>query len=423
MTALKLSQGSLHGLKVLDLTQMLAGPFCTMLLADQGADVVKVEPVAGDAIRAMGPDRAETLESGFGGYFQSINRGKRSLVLDLKQAEGAEALRVLAAHADVLVENFRAGVMERLGLSSETLRERTPRLVYGAIRGFGDPRSGESPYNDWPAFDVVAQAMGGVMGVTGPDPQTPLKVGPGGGDMVPAMFATIGILSAVHHAERTGEGQFVDVAMYDGMLALCDLVIYQYSYGGVISGPEGNAHPIFTPFGLFQAKDGWVSIACPLDHFWYRLADAMERPELKDDPRFIYVAGRAQHRDVVNQAVEAWTRAHTKAEIAARLGGSVPFGPVNQIDDIVNDPHVAVRSMIADVAHPGLDAPVQIANTPIRMSATQGGVRGRAPLLGEHSTQVLGDWGFDAARVEALRESAVIREATEFGPGRSESDD
>lgn len=148
MTALELSPGSLHGLKVLDLTQMLAGPFCTMLLADQGADVVKVEPVSGDAIRIMGPDLPETLDSGFGGYFQSINRGKRSLVLDLKQPEGVEVLKVLAATADVLVENFRAGVMERLGLSYETLRERNPKLVYGAIRGFGDPRSGESPYND-----------------------------------------------------------------------------------------------------------------------------------------------------------------------------------------------------------------------------------------------------------------------------------
>ena len=413
MTALELSPGSLHGLKVLDLTQMLAGPFCTMLLADQGADVVKVEPVSGDAIRTMGPDLPETLDSGFGGYFQSINRGKRSLVLDLKQPEGVEVLKVLAATADVLVENFRAGVMERLGLSYETLRERNPKLVYGAIRGFGDPRSGESPYNDWPAFDVVAQAMGGMMGVTGPDAETPLKVGPGVGDMVPAMFATIGILSAVRHAERTGEGQFVDVAMYDGMLALCERIVYQYSYGGVVPRPEGNAHPIFTPFGLFPAKDGWVSIACPLDHFWHTLAEAMDRPELAEDDRFADVAGRARHRDEVNGIVTAWTQARSKGEIGERLGGKVPFGPVNQIDDIVDDPHVAVRSMMAEVHHPGLDAPVRIANTPIRMSATQGGVRGRAPILGEHSVEVLGDWGIDAEDVDRLRSRAVIRERTE----------
>ena len=413
MTALELSPGSLHGLKVLDLTQMLAGPFCTMLLADQGADVVKVEPVSGDAIRIMGPDLPETLDSGFGGYFQSINRGKRSLVLDLKQPEGVEVLKVLAATADVLVENFRAGVMERLGLSYETLRERNPKLVYGAIRGFGDPRSGESPYNDWPAFDVVAQAMGGMMGVTGPDAETPLKVGPGVGDMVPAMFATIGILSAVRHAERTGEGQFVDVAMYDGMLALCERIVYQYSYGGLVPRPEGNAHPIFTPFGLFPAKDGWVSIACPLDHFWHTLAEAMDRPELAKDDRFADVAGRARHRDEVNGIVTAWTQARSKGEIGERLGGKVPFGPVNQIDEIVDDPHVAVRSMMAEVPHPGLDAPVRIANTPIRMSATQGGVRGRAPILGEHSVEVLGDWGIDAEDVDRLRSRAVIRERTE----------
>ena len=251
------------------------------------------------------------------------------------------------------------------------------------------------------------------MGVTGPDAETPLKVGPGVGDMVPAMFATIGILSAVRHAERTGEGQFVDVAMYDGMLALCERIVYQYSYGGLVPRPEGNAHPIFTPFGLFPAKDGWVSIACPLDHFWHTLAEAMDRPELAEDDRFADVAGRARHRDEVNGIVTAWTQARSKGEIGERLGGKVPFGPVNQIDEIVDDPHVAVRSMMAEVPHPGLDAPVRIANTPIRMSATQGGVRGRAPILGEHSVEVLGDWGIDAEDVDRLRSRAVIRERTD----------
>lgn len=402
--------GSLNGLKVLDLTQMLAGPFCTMLLADQGADVVKIEPFPGDAIRSMGPDLPETRASGFGGYFQSINRGKRSLALDLKTEDGTGLLLSLAGQADVLVENFRAGVMERLGVGYEVLAAVNPRLVYGAIRGFGDPRSGMSPYNDWPAFDVVAQAMGGVMGVTGPDKNTPMKVGPGVGDMVPAMFATIGILSAVRHAERTGEGQFVDVAMYDGMLALCERIVYQYGYGGQVPGPEGNFHPIFCPFGLFEAKDGWVSIGCPLDHFWRTLAETMDRVDLRDDPRLSDSAGRSALSEMVNAEVQAWTRARTKAEIAQRLGGKVPFGPVNQIDEILADPHIAARAMVAQVPHPGLDRLVPIANTPIHMSLTPGGVQGRAPMLGEHSVEVLSDWGISPAKIEGLRTNEIIRQ-------------
>jgi crotonobetainyl-CoA:carnitine CoA-transferase CaiB-like acyl-CoA transferase len=406
---LRANTGSLTGLKVVDLTQMLAGPYCTMLLADQGANVVKIEPFAGDAIRTMGPNRADTVDSDFGGYFQSINRGKRSLALDLKTEEGKVVLRALVAQADVLVENFRSGVMDRLGLGYESLHEINPRLVYGAIRGFGDPRSGESPYNDWPAFDVVAQAMGGMMSVTGPDANTPLKVGPGVGDLVPAMFATIGILSAVRHADHTGEGQFVDVAMYDGILALCERIVYQYSYTGNVPVPEGNYHPIFCPFGLFEAKDGWAAIGCPIDHFWGTLAQIMEREDLRTDPRLADSAGRSDNAVEVNAAVSAWTLVRTKDQIAQLLGGKVPFGPVNKVDEIVNDPHVAIRSMIAEVPHPGTDVPVQIANTPIHMSKTPGGVRERAPVLGEHTVEVLTDWGFSADEIQRLRADDIVR--------------
>ncbi len=213
--------GALHGLKVLDMTRALAGPFCTMLLADQEADVIKVEALnTGDGTRAMVPFPPEiTDRKPYGGYFQSVNRNKRSIVVDLKQPEGKEIIRTIVKEADVLVENFRTGVMEGLGLSYESLAEINPKLVYAAIRGFGDPRTGDSPYGSWPAYDVIAQAMGGMMSITGPVDGEPTKVGPGVGDMIPATLAAFGIMAAVYDANRTGKGQFIDVAMYDAVLA------------------------------------------------------------------------------------------------------------------------------------------------------------------------------------------------------------
>ncbi|MCW2532843.1 MAG: yfdE, partial [Blastococcus sp.] len=216
--------GPLTGLRVIDLTQVLSGPFCTMLLADLGADVVKVEPPSGDVARLWGPHvpTPEGVEgpATYGGYFASVNRNKRSICLDLKDPEGRQTLLDLLDDADVLVENFRVGVMDRFGLSYEELHARFPKLVYASIRGFGDPRTGLSPYADWPAFDIIAQAMGGVMGVTGADADHPVKVGPGIGDIFPAVLAAVGLLAALRHADATGQGQFVDVAMYDSVLAL-----------------------------------------------------------------------------------------------------------------------------------------------------------------------------------------------------------
>ena len=400
--------GALAGLRVVDLTQMLAGPFCTMLLADQGAEVIKVEPPGGDMTRRAAPYFADDEARHFGGYYQSINRNKKSISIDLKTAAGKDIVRRLVEEADVLVENFRAGTMERLGLSYESLAELNPRLVYATVRGFGDPRTGASPYADWPAFDVVAQAMGGIMGITGPDREHPLKVGPGVGDIVPAMLLAIGVLAAVRHAERTGEGQFVDVAMYDAVLALCERIIHQYSYAGEVPGPEGNAHPLLCPFGMFAASDGWVSIACPSDHFWRTLSEIMGRPELGTDPRFRENADRSAHGDEVIAIVSDWTRRHGKAELIELLGGKVPFGPVNTVADVMADPHVQARNMLARVAHPGSERIGTIANTPIHMSKTQGGVHRRTATLGEDADEVLAAAGYGAAEIARLREAGAI---------------
>lgn len=390
-----MSPGALAGLRVLDLSQVLAGPFCTQMLADHGAEVIKIEPPEGDPARRFAPFRADDTERAFGGYFQSINRGKKSVVLDLKDPAGRAAFLKLVASADVLVENYRAGVMERLGLSFEALAKINPRLVYGAIRGFGDPRSGQSPYNDWPAFDVVAQAMGGIMGITGPTADQPLKIGPGVGDTVPALMLAFGILAAVRHAERSGQGQFLDISMIDGVLALCERLVHQYSYAGEVAGPEGNGHPLLCPFGLFRAADGWVAIGCPTDKFWVELAAAIGRPELAVDPGWATNAARLARRGEVTTLIEGFTSQRSKAELKALFGGRVPFGPVQNAAEIFADPHFAARDMLVQVEQPGSATPVTIAGVPVHLSATPGAVRGRAPRLGEHTAEVLAGLGAD----------------------------
>ncbi|MEA3220432.1 CoA transferase [Immundisolibacter sp.] len=390
-----MSPGALAGLRVLDLSQVLAGPFCTQMLADHGAEVIKIEPPEGDPARRFAPFRADDTERAFGGYFQSINRGKKSVVLDLKTDAGRAAFLKLVASADVLVENYRAGVMERLGLGFEALAKINPRLVYGAIRGFGDPRSGESPYNDWPAFDVVAQAMGGIMGITGPTADQPLKIGPGVGDTVPALMLAFGILAAVRHAERSGQGQFLDISMIDGVLALCERLVHQYSYAGEVAGPEGNGHPLLCPFGLFRAADGWVAIGCPTDKFWVELAAAIDRPELATDSGWATNAARLARRGEVTTVIEGFTGQRSKADLKALFGGRVPFGPVQNAAEIFADPHFAARDMLVQVEQPGSATPVTIAGVPVHLSATPGAVRGRAPKLGEHTAEVLAGLGAD----------------------------
>lgn len=391
--------GALAGIRVLDFTQMLSGPYCAMLLADQGADVIKIESSQGDTTRINGPFLSGDSEEVFGGYFTSVNRNKRSVVLDLKSPKGVEAVLRLVDTAHVVVENFRSGVMERLGLSYETLSERNPAIVYATIRGFGDRRSGESPYDSWPAYDVVAQAMGGLMGITGPDPDTPVKIGPGVGDILPGTMAAFGILAALLNSRTTGKGQFVDVAMYDAILALCERIVYQHSYSGAVPRPEGNGHPLFAPFGLFRAADGWVAIAVPSDSFWQILSEIMGAPELAEDERFSKKLARGRHRDIINGIVGSWVARHGKAELAEILGGKVPFGPVNTIEDIFADPHVEARGMLARVDLPGVETQAVVANTPIKLSSTPGGVHFAPPRLGEHTDEVLSGIGFSQAEI------------------------
>lgn len=396
-----MSGGPLDGVRVVDLTQMLSGPFTTMLLADLGADVTKVEPPQGDETRKQGPHLADDDLRSYGAYFQSVNRSKKSVSLDLKSEGGRHALLSLVDHADILVENFRVGVMDRLGLSYEFLHERNPALVYVAVRGFGDPRTGASPYQDWPAFDVVAQAMGGLVGTTGATADAPTKAGPGIGDIFPGTLAATGALAALLHARSTGVGQFVDVAMYDGILALCERMAYQYSYRQEIAGPAGNSHPLLSPFGIFPASDGWVAVAAPRTHQWADLVRLMGCPDLAADERFEDNQQRVMHRAEVDEIVSEWTSSRTREEIADVLGGIVPFGPVNTAERIFDDPHVAARGMLAEVSHAGSEETVRIVASPIKFTGTPTDGPVRAPMIGEHTRELLLAAGCDEAQVES----------------------
>lgn len=385
--------GPLEGLRVVDLSMMLAGPYATMLLADLGADVVKIEPPRGDGTRTTGPFRVGDGPEALGGYFQSVNRGKRSVVLNLKDPADRDRLLDLVRVADVLVENYSAGVMDRLGLSYERLSAENPRLVYGAIRGFGDPRSGASPYQDWPAYDIVAQAMGGFLSITGTADGAPVKAGPGVGDLFPAALLALGIVSAVDLARRTGHGQFVDVAMYDAVLSLSERIVYQHSYTGEVPRPEGNGHPLLCPFDIFPTADGWVAVAAPNDWQWRALAEEIGGPSLAADERYRKGRDRVRHADEVREVVGGWLRARDTADVIALLGGRVAVGPVNDIAAIAADPHVAARRMLADVPQPGSDRPVVIAGQPIKFSRTAADVTRRAPTLGEHDLDdVIAEW-------------------------------
>lgn len=398
--------GALNDLRVLDLTQVLAGPYCTMLLSDLGADVVKIERPGGDLIRSNPPfvggdsdgvdsdGDSESIDGDlsnqpYGGYFQSVNRGKRSIELDLARDGGRADFLSLVETADVVVENYRAGTMERFDLGYETLREQNPQLVYGAIRGFGDPRTGETHRQGQPSFDLVAQALGGVMEITGEAGGPPTKVGPGIGDLFTATLNAVGILAAVHHRERTGEGQFVDTAMYDSIVSLCERSVYQYSYTGEAPTRQGNSHPTLFPYDSFETADGHVVVAAFGDNHWEALCRAMDRPDLAAD--YPDASSRLRNRAPLRDEIADWTLSRTSDEVVDALVGEVPCERVQNVADVFEDPHVRDREMLVEVEQPGTEETVTIAGQPIKMSATPTEPGQRAPLVDEHRTEILGE--------------------------------
>lgn len=400
--------GPLRDIRILDLTQALAGPYGTALLADLGADVIKIEPPHGDMARVMPPhppnfshpiaDRDKDCD--YGGYFGSINRNKRSIVLDLKTQAGRDAFLCMVEQVDAVTENARVGVMDKLGVGYEVLRARNPKIVYAAIRGFGDPRTGESPYADWPAFDIVAQCMGGLVGITGPQDSMGYPNGASVGDIFPGTLMALGLVSAVHEARRTGRGQFVDVAMYDAVMSLAETAVVNYSYTGRTLGRRGSGHPYLCPFDVYPTSDGAVAIAAPTVNHWVALCKAMGREDLVDDARTTDTHQRTINRAFVTQVVSAWTAKLTKAEVVAALGGTVPVGPVNTAEDLFNDPHTAARGILPEIELPGDNGKVVYAGTPIKFSETEAGVYARPPTLGEHSEAVFKEFGVKRSNIE-----------------------
>jgi len=390
----------LEGIRVVDLSRILAGPYCSMLLADMGAEVLKIEPLpTGDEARNVGP-----FLDGMSAYFISLNRGKKSVTVNLKDPRGRAVLLDLVGKADILLENFRPGTMKRLGLDFQALREVNPRLIYASCSGFGQT----GPYAHRGAYDMIIQGMGGIISITGEPGRPPVRVGTSIADLGGGLFTTIGILAALQARERTGQGQHVDVSMLDALVALLENAIIRYTVTGEVPGPLGARHPSITPFEVFPARDGSVVMAVGTK-LWEPFCQALGRPELLEDPRFTTNALRTEHQAELFPLIAEATRTKTVAEwIRIMEDAGVPCGPINTVDKVVEDPQIKARGMIVEVDQ-GEIGKVRIAGFPIKFSMTPGGVQGRAPRLGEHTEEVLtGLLGYSKEKLAELRRDGVV---------------
>lgn len=381
--------GSLEGVVVLDITRVVAGPFCSMILADLGATVIKIEhPKDPDYARAFPPMlEGEDDTEGFSAFFTQFNRNKLGLTLDLSTTDGKQALLDLVARADVLVENFRAGTMDRLGLGYDVLRAVNPALIYTALSGYGQT----GPYRRRPAYDNSAQATGGLWSMNGEPGKAPLRVGTIIGDLSATFYGVIGTLAALRHAERTGEGQLVDISQQDSVLSLTENAVVTYTHDGKIAEPLGNEHPFVKPYGLFPCQDGFVFFGGYTDKFWRISCALFGQPELADDPEIDTMAKRFApdvYAARVEPVVLGWFAERTKAELEEIAGDDVPLSAVKTIDEVVADPQINAREMIVEVAQ-GAHGSVRMVGSPLKLSATPVGCYGRAPEIGEHTDAIL----------------------------------
>jgi len=394
--------GPLQDLLVIDCTRALAGPYGAGLFADLGARVIKIEPPAGDGYRNIPPflpDHApayadEDAGSDYGAPFAAVNRNKESVCLDLKDADAKEAFLNLCERADIVLENMRAGVMDRLGLSYETIKSRNPRIIYACVRGFGDPRTGESPYAHWPSLDAAAQSFGGLVHANDN------LVTPAIADVFPGTLMAFGALAAVHHARITGVGQFLDVAMYDAMLGFQKSAVAQYSFTGK-PNPAGLQRAMtLYPFDLFPAKDGRISLAVGQPHHWELLCAVMERADMIVDERSATNAARLQNVDWVEAQICAWTAQYTRAELMAKLDGRLPAGPVQNMADIFADEHVQAREMLERCQPEGANPSIELAANPIKFTGTPTNLYQAPPKLGAHNDAIAAEFGFAIPRPE-----------------------
>ena len=374
----------LNDIKVLDLTRVLAGPFCTMILKNLGAEVIKVErPVSGDDSRGFGPYiNNESI------YFVSINRGKKSIVVDLKTDEGREIIIDLVKKVDVLAENFKPGTMEKLGLGYEELKKINPRLIYAAMSGFGH----SGPYSERPAYDMIVQAMGGIMSITGQADGNPTRVGTSVGDITAGMYGAIGLISALYSRKETGLGQKVDVAMFDGQISILENAIARYVATGESPKPLGTVHPAITPFQAFRTKDNWVIIAAGNNKLWENLCRLLDKDEWINDDRFDTNENRTIHQPELDSLMsEIIVQKTTNEWMELFVKNNIPASPINNMEMIFKDPQIHARNMLVEVDQPRAGK-IVIAGNPIKMSsisADQEITDRPAPSLGEHTAEVL----------------------------------
>ena len=395
-------KGALQGIRILDLSRVLAGPWATQLLGDYGADVVKIErPGSGDDTRQWGPPWLGDESA----YFLSTNRNKRSVTIDLASSEGKAVLRELAAEADVLVENFRVGTLQRLDLGPEDLMQRNPRLIICSISAFG--QSGSRAQE--PGYDAMIQASAGLMSITGPEQGGPQKVGVAIADIMAGMYAANAVLAALQARERTGEGQRIDVPLYDSQVAWLANQNMNYLVGGVVPGRMGTAHPNLVPYQAFATRDGDLMLAIGNDRQFADLMECIGRAELATDPKFASNAARIEHRDelvgIVGDRLCQESTAYWLAELASR---SVPAGPINDLAEVLGNEFAAERELVRSVRNTAGDDVPTVAN-PVDFSATPAVYERAPPLLGEHTGEVLREWlGYSAEAIEALRNKAAI---------------
>jgi crotonobetainyl-CoA:carnitine CoA-transferase CaiB-like acyl-CoA transferase len=394
---------ALGHLRVIDLTQVMAGPFCCQLLGDLGADVIKVEPVdRGDATREATGHR---LPGGESSAFLAVNRNKRGIAIDLRSTEGRAAFHRLVRSADVVVESFRPGVAAKLGIDYPVLRELNERLVYASISGFGQT----GPYAARPGYDLIAQAMSGIMSVTGAPDGDPVKCGVPVADLSAGLLCAVGILSACLARTVTGRGQAVDTSLYDAALAMSVWETAELWATGQAPGPLGSAHRISAPYQAFPTRDGHLTIGANNTRLWRRLCAVLDRPDLIDDPRFATNADRNAHRaDLATELGNTLSEKDTEQWVGLMLEAGVPAGPIRDYRQSCADPHTLAREMVVEFDHP-VAGPVRALGIPVKLSETAGSIRRVPPGLGEHTDEILAAVGYSPAEIRALREEGAVR--------------
>lgn len=393
----------LEGIRVLDLTQAYSGPFCTMNLADHGAEVIKIErPGSGDQTRAWGP-----MENDFSGYYAYINRNKKGITLNLASEEGKKIFTELVKTADVVCENYKVGVLEKLGFSYDVLKEINPRIIYGSISGFG--LTGDLASR--PCYDIVAQAMSGMMSVTGFADGPPCKIGPSVGDSYTGAYLCMGVLMALYEREKTGVGRRIDVAMVDTLYSTMENFVVEYTIAGKHPHRAGNQDPSIAPFDSFHAKDADFVMGCGTDRMFAGLCKAMNREDLINDPRFVTNLDRCDNylKDL-KPVIEEWTQTKTVAELEEIICGlSIPFGPILTIPEISDHPLIKERNMLWDVYQPGMNKTIRIPGSPIKIHGEEDNAQKGSPILGEDNAAIYKEvLGLSDEKIKELEEQNVI---------------